>query len=90
MLGEALTAVNMEKNGILGCCMTFSLRGAVPALAVLLLAAGCIENVPRYIVIPAKGRKRPSHGDPYPAVEVCAHGMIRPPKKLSEIGTNVG
>jgi len=56
MLGEALTAVNMEKNGILGCCMTFSLRGAVPALAVLLLAAGCIENVPRYIVIPAKGQ----------------------------------
>jgi len=36
--------------------MTFSLRGVTPALAVLLLAAGCIQNVPRYIVTPAKGQ----------------------------------
>lgn len=56
MLGEALTAVNMEKDDILGCGMTVSLRGAAPALAVLLLAAGCIQNVPRYIVTPAKGQ----------------------------------
>src|SRR5262249_21681457 len=56
MLGEALTAVNMEKDGILGCCMTFSLRVVAPTLAVLLLAARCIQSVPRYIVTPPKAQ----------------------------------
>jgi hypothetical protein len=56
MLGDGLTVVNRRKDGILGCYMTFLLRGLVATLAVWLLAAGCIRNVPRYIVTPAKGQ----------------------------------
>jgi hypothetical protein len=36
--------------------MPFGTRGLAACLAVLLTAAGCIHNVPRYIVTPAKGQ----------------------------------
>ena len=56
MLGDAPALVNLPKDGILGAEMTLRVRGLTVCLAVLLVAAGCIQNVPRYIVTPAKGQ----------------------------------
>jgi len=56
MLGDAPTVVNRRKDDILGCNMTFWRRGFATALAVVFLSAGCYQNVPRYIVTPAKGQ----------------------------------
>ena len=56
MLGDAPPLVNVPGDGILGGDMTLRIRGLTVCLIVLLVAAGCIQNVPRYIVKPAKGQ----------------------------------
>jgi uncharacterized protein YcfJ len=48
--------VNLPKDDILGCNMSFPIRGLSLGLAMLLLPAGCIQSVPRYVVTPAKGQ----------------------------------
>jgi len=56
MLGDALTLVNIRNNGILRSSMTLRIRGLTACLTVLLVTGGCIQNVPRYTVTPAKGQ----------------------------------
>lgn len=56
MLGDAPPLVNLPKDGILGTDMTLRMRGFGAGLTVLLVAAGCSGNVPRYVVSPAKGQ----------------------------------
>src|SRR4029453_9895322 len=56
MLGDAPAGVNLTNDGILGGDMTLRVRGLTACLAVLFAVAGCIHNVPRYIVTPAKGQ----------------------------------
>jgi hypothetical protein len=56
MLGDAPAVVNLTNDGILGGDMTLRVRGLTACLAVLFAVAGCIHNVPRYIVTPAKGQ----------------------------------
>src|SRR5215813_3016409 len=55
MLGEAPAIVNRRADGILSGAMTIRARVSTACLAAL-LAAGCISNVPTYIVTPARGQ----------------------------------
>ena len=56
MLGEGPGLVNPPNGGILGDAMTSPMHCLSGCLAVVLLVSGCVSQVPRYIVSPARGQ----------------------------------